>query len=43
MAKKDIPGVEDYQGAAAGWGALKAVAEAVRDQMGTSAKKRAPC
>jgi molybdopterin-dependent oxidoreductase alpha subunit len=33
MAKKDIPGVEDYQGAAAGWGALKAVAEALRSQM----------
>ena len=29
MAKKEIPGVEDYKGAAAGWGALKAVAEAL--------------
>jgi molybdopterin-dependent oxidoreductase alpha subunit len=29
MAKKEIPGVEDYQGAAAGW----AVAEALRGQM----------
>jgi molybdopterin-dependent oxidoreductase alpha subunit len=33
MAKKEIPGVEDYKGAAAGWGALKAVAEALRGQM----------
>ena len=33
MAKKEISGVEDYQGAAAGWGALKAVADALRGQM----------
>jgi molybdopterin-dependent oxidoreductase alpha subunit len=33
MAKKEIPGIEDYQGAAAGWGALKAVADALRGQM----------
>jgi molybdopterin-dependent oxidoreductase alpha subunit len=33
MAKKQVTGVEDYQGAAAGWGALKAVADAVRGQM----------
>ena len=33
MAKKKVRGVEDYQGAAAGWGALKAVADAVRGQM----------
>ena len=33
MTKKKIEGVEDYQGAAAGWGALKAVADAVRGQM----------
>jgi molybdopterin-dependent oxidoreductase alpha subunit len=32
MTKK-IEGVEDYQGAAAGWGALKAVAGALRGQM----------
>jgi molybdopterin-dependent oxidoreductase alpha subunit len=31
--KKQVPGVEDYKGAAAGWGALKAVADAVRGQM----------
>jgi hypothetical protein len=29
-----VEGVGDYQGAAAGWGALKAVADAVRGQMG---------
>jgi molybdopterin-dependent oxidoreductase alpha subunit len=33
MAKKQVQGVEDYKGAAAGWGALKAVADAVRGQM----------
>lgn len=33
MTAKPIAGVEDYQGAAAGWGALKAVADAVRGQM----------
>jgi anaerobic selenocysteine-containing dehydrogenase len=33
MTKKKIEGVEDYQGAAAGWGALKAVADALRGQM----------
>src|SRR5258708_1398543 len=33
MTKKKLEGIEDYQGAAAGWGALKAVADAVRGQM----------
>jgi molybdopterin-dependent oxidoreductase alpha subunit len=33
MANKEIPGVEDYKGPAAGWGALKAVADALRGQM----------
>ncbi|MDB5500643.1 MAG: oxidoreductase alpha (molybdopterin) subunit [Tardiphaga sp.] len=33
MAKRKVEGVEDYQGAAAGWGALKAVAGALRGQM----------
>ncbi|HEY0236314.1 MAG TPA: FdhF/YdeP family oxidoreductase, partial [Afipia sp.] len=32
--KAEIVGVEDYKGAAAGWGALKAVADALREQMG---------
>ena len=33
MTRKKLEGIEDYQGAAAGWGALKAVADAVRGQM----------
>jgi molybdopterin-dependent oxidoreductase alpha subunit len=33
MTKKEITGIEDYKGAAAGWGALKAVADALRGQM----------
>jgi molybdopterin-dependent oxidoreductase alpha subunit len=33
MSEDDVVGVGDYQGAAAGWGALKAVADAVRGQM----------
>jgi molybdopterin-dependent oxidoreductase alpha subunit len=33
MTAKKIAGIENYQGAAAGWGALKAVADAVRGQM----------
>jgi molybdopterin-dependent oxidoreductase alpha subunit len=32
MSEGDIPGVGEYEGAAAGWGALKAVADAVRGQ-----------
>ncbi len=31
--KKDVPGVEAYEGPAGGWGALNAVAKAVRGQM----------
>src|SRR3984957_7217895 len=33
MSKDDVAGVGDYEGAAAGWGALKAVADAVRGRM----------
>jgi molybdopterin-dependent oxidoreductase alpha subunit len=33
MSKNNVAGVDDYEGAAAGWGALKAVANAVRGQM----------
>jgi molybdopterin-dependent oxidoreductase alpha subunit len=33
MGKDNVAGVGDYKGAAAGWGALKAVADAVRGQM----------
>ncbi|WP_315834711.1 FdhF/YdeP family oxidoreductase [Bradyrhizobium prioriisuperbiae] len=35
-----VEGVGDYQGAAAGWGALKAVADAVRGQMGVVSETR---
>jgi molybdopterin-dependent oxidoreductase alpha subunit len=41
VAKDNLRGVKPYHGPAGGWGALKAVAEAVRDQMGTSADTRA--
>ena len=33
MSDDDVVGVHEYEGAAAGWGALKAVADAVRGQM----------
>jgi molybdopterin-dependent oxidoreductase alpha subunit len=33
MSEDDVAGVGQYEGAAAGWGALKAVADAVRGQM----------
>lgn len=33
MQKKDVPGVETYDGPAGGWGALKAVAKALQSQM----------
>jgi molybdopterin-dependent oxidoreductase alpha subunit len=33
MSEDDVVGVGDYKGAAAGWGAMKAVADAVRGQM----------
>ncbi len=39
--KPGVPGVEDYDGPAGGWGALRAVAVAVREQMGASANTRA--
>src|SRR6476620_12165498 len=32
MSEDDVVGVGEYEGAAAGWGALKAVADAVRGQ-----------
>jgi anaerobic selenocysteine-containing dehydrogenase len=31
--KREVPGVRPYQSAAGGWGALRAVASAVREQM----------
>ena len=36
MSDKQIPGVSDYDAPAGGWGALRAVAGAVRKQMGVS-------
>jgi molybdopterin-dependent oxidoreductase alpha subunit len=33
MSEDEVAGVGDYEGSAAGWGALKAVADAVRGQM----------
>jgi molybdopterin-dependent oxidoreductase alpha subunit len=40
MSEDDVVGVGDYKGAAAGWGALKAVAEAVRGQMAIAKESR---
>ncbi len=37
----EVSGVAPYDGPAGGWGALKAVAEAIRDQMGSSSDTRA--
>lgn len=34
-------GIKDYDGPAGGWGALKAVAEAIREEMGTNMNTRA--
>jgi molybdopterin-dependent oxidoreductase alpha subunit len=41
MADETLDGVQPYDGPAGGWGALRAVALAVRDQMGTSLETRA--
>ena len=35
MAKKEVPGIGEYGGPAGGWGALQAVAKAIRGQMST--------
>ena len=40
MSEDDVVGVRDYEGAAAGWGALKAVADAVRGQMAIAKETR---
>jgi molybdopterin-dependent oxidoreductase alpha subunit len=40
MSEDDVVGVRDYEGAAAGWGALKAVADAVRGQMAVAKETR---
>ena len=41
MAEKPTPGVKPYTGPAAGWGALAAVARAIRHEMGASPNTRA--
>ncbi len=41
MADDELAGVKPYDGPAGGWGALKAVAQAVRNQMGASTDTRA--
>jgi len=41
MADQSVEGVKPYGGPAGGWGALKAVARAVRSQMGASTDTRA--
>lgn len=40
MSEDEVAGVGDYEGAAAGWGALKAVADAVRGQMDIAKETR---
>jgi molybdopterin-dependent oxidoreductase alpha subunit len=35
MSKKEVPGIGEYGGPAGGWGALQAVAKAIRGQMST--------
>lgn len=40
MSEDPVVGVGDYKGAAAGWGALKAVADAVRGQMAIARETR---
>ena len=40
MREDEVAGVGDYEGAAAGWGALKAVADAVRGQKAIIKKTR---
>src|SRR6202166_4558110 len=40
MSEDDVEGVRDYEGAAAGWGALKAVADAVRGQIAIAKETR---
>lgn len=41
MTDRTVDGVKPYDGPAAGWGALRAVAKAVRKQMGASTDMRA--
>ena len=41
MTDKSLEGIKPYNGPAGGWGALRAVAKAVRSEMGASTKARA--
>ncbi len=41
MSKRDVPGVGAYGGPAGGWGALQAVARALRAQMALNRETRA--
>jgi|GEM_PF-5244615 len=41
MAYDATDGIKPYSGPAGGWGALKAVAAAIREEMGTSVGTRA--
>jgi len=36
MKRRDVPGIKPYDSPAGGWGALRATAKAVRDQMGVT-------
>ncbi len=36
MTEKDIPGIRNYEAPAGGWGALRATAKAISDQMAAS-------
>jgi hypothetical protein len=36
MSRKEVPGIGEYGGPAGGWGALQAVAKAIRGQMSAS-------
>jgi molybdopterin-dependent oxidoreductase alpha subunit len=40
MTRRDVPGVRPYDSPAGGWGALRATAKAVRDQMSVSSGPR---
>ena len=39
VQKRDVPGIKHYDDPAGGWGALRATANAVRDQMEWSRRR----
>ena len=41
MSEDEVPGVSTYDGPAGGWGALQAVARALREQMAVGKESRA--